>query len=115
MTAGQWTGRGGRGRCLAQLPPLGGVEVAIPFGGTGSSPRPLSFGGRVLLALLAADTGEGRDLGEESGRKSHSWKGGRKREKSPKKSKQEESQQAGSVGSGHDSRQQVLGGTRSLV
>ena len=65
MTAGQWTGRGRRRRCLAQLPPLRGVEVARLFGWTGSSPLPLSFEGRVVLALLEAEKGKVRDLREE--------------------------------------------------
>lgn len=61
---GQWTGRGEHRRCLAQLPPLGNVEVARLFGWTGSSPIPLSFEGRggVVMALMEADKGEGRDL-----------------------------------------------------
>lgn len=42
MTAGQCTGRGGRRRCLAPLPPRGsGVEVARPLGGQGPHPCPL--------------------------------------------------------------------------
>lgn len=54
-------------RCLAQLPPLGRVEVARLFGWIRSSPIPLSFEGRggVVKALMEADKGEGRDLGEE--------------------------------------------------
>lgn len=43
--------------------PLGNVEVARLFGWTGSSPIPLSFEGRgVVMALMEADKGEGRDL-----------------------------------------------------
>ena len=42
--------------------PAEGVEVARPPGWTGPSPLPLSFRGRVVLALLEAGRWEGRDL-----------------------------------------------------
>lgn len=76
----------------------------------------------MLLALLEAKRGrKGLVRGEESRRKSHSWKEGRTegrkegREKPQKNQSGKKTKEQVKIGSGQDSRQQVLGGSRSLV
>lgn len=97
------------------------MEVTRQFGWTGSWRLPFSFKGRG---------GDGIDEGRQRGRKglvrregnskkSHSWKeggrGGRKENQKNKKNQSWKKKVQVEVGSGQDSRQQVLGGTRSSV
>jgi hypothetical protein len=56
MTAGQCIGRGGRGRSVAQLPPLTWVEVARPFGWPGSPLYPFLVRGKGSTGIAGGES-----------------------------------------------------------